>query len=409
MSTLILALPLATGPSAPEYDFVVQRDDGQTDSHGRALASLLPHTASQSKEVVAVVPAAMLSWHTLVLPARVAAGLLSGRTDTQRARAVLGGALEEHVLDEPEQLHFAVFGAAAAQTLWVAVCDRAWLAAALQGLEAAGLPVTRLVPEHEPLPDPQAARVSVTNAAAPAQVIVCTAAGVTVLPLGDAAARLAEPHRPLELLAEPSVMGLAEQCFGAPATAQTPAQRWVAAARSPWNLAQFEFKPSQSGRMSRRFAAAWSALRHAAPWRPVRYGVLALLLLQVVALNALAYKQASQLDVQRAAVRAILLETFPTVPVVIDAPLQMQREVAQLARQRGQEGADLARLLTAVGAVLGADKAVTALDFSGGALRVRANQLSDQDAADVEAALGGQGWTARLQGDQLVLSQQGSP
>ena len=121
MSSLILTLPPATGPAAPEYDFVVLRDDGQTDDHGRALASLLPPGARQTREVVAVMPAAMLSWHSLALPARVAAGLLSGRTDAPRARAVLGGALEEHLLDEPEQLHFAVFGGPDAQTLWVAV------------------------------------------------------------------------------------------------------------------------------------------------------------------------------------------------------------------------------------------------------------------------------------------------
>jgi general secretion pathway protein L len=409
MSSLILTLPPATGPTAPEYDFVVLRDDGQTDDHGRALASLLPPSARQAREVVAVVPAAMLSWHSLALPARVAAGLLSGRTDAMRARAVLGGALEEHLLDEPEHLHFAVFGGPDAQTLWVAVCERAWLRSALQTLDAAGLPVVRVVAEYEPLAGSASARVTVTDAVAPAQAALCTAAGVALLPLGDAVARLAEPHRPLELLAEPAVMGLAEQCFGAPATAQTSVQRWVAAARSPWNLAQFEFKPSQGGRASRRIAALGSELRHAAQWRPLRYGVLALLLLQVVALNALAYKQNAQLEAQRAAVRSILLETFPNVPVVIDAPLQMQREVAALARARGQEGADLARLLTAVGAVLGSDKPVTALDFSGGALRVRASDLSDQDAADVTAALGGQGWTAKLQADQLVLSQQGAP
>ncbi|WP_395667874.1 type II secretion system protein GspL [Rhodoferax sp.] len=409
MSTLILSLPLASGPHAPEYDFVVLRDDGLSDAHGRALASLLPHSARQAKEVVAVIPGAMLSWHSLVLPARVVAGLLAGRTDAQRARAVLGGALEEHLLDEPVQLHFAVFGGAAAQTLWVATCDRAWLRAAVQALDVAGLQLARLVAEYEPMPDPATARVTVTDALAPAQAALCTAAGVSLLPLGDAVARLAQPHHPLELLAEPSVMGLAEQCFGVPAVAQTSAQRWIAAARSPWNLAQLEFKPSQSGRLSRRMAAAWSELLHAKHWQPLRYGLLALLLLQMVALNALAYKQEAQLEAQRAAVRSVLLETFPNVPVVIDAPLQMQREVAALARARGQEGADLARLLTAVGTVLGVNKPVTTLDFSAGALRVRASQLSDQDAADLTAVLGGQGWTAKLQGDQLVLSQQGAP
>jgi hypothetical protein len=65
----------------------------------------------------------------------------------------------------------------------------------------------------------------------------------------------------------------------------------------------------------------------------------------------------------------------------------------------------VARLLTAAGSALANGKALTAVDLSASELRLKANGLSDADAAAVTAALGAQGWQARLLGDQLVLQR----
>jgi general secretion pathway protein L len=68
-----------------------------------------------------------------------------------RLRSVLDGLLEERLLDEPEQLHFAIQPQArAGEPLWVAACNRDWLHAWLLAVEQAGRVVSRIVPEMEP-------------------------------------------------------------------------------------------------------------------------------------------------------------------------------------------------------------------------------------------------------------------
>jgi len=413
MSTLIVYLPLAPGAGEPEYDYVVLRDDRQIASHGRAIASLLPAGAHRVSGVVAVAPVRALSWHALTLPERVANSLLSARADAARARAVLGGALEEQLLDDVDRLHFAVFaGASPGASLWVAVCDRAWLQAALQRLEAAGHAISSVVAECAPRVTPesaqsgQGARVVVTEGMEPAQVALCTAVGVRLLPLGEAAVALAQVHSPLELVAEPAVMGLAEQAFGTMSLAQTLAQRLQDAERSPWNLSQFDLSPSRGGRAFKRLGNAWTSFSNSPQWRPVRWGLLALLVVQVVALNALAYRHNALLEQKRSAIQAILAQTFPRVPLIVNAPVQMRREVEAMERARGLgsvDSGDLAGLLSAVASVLGSGKPVSAVDYSPGELRVRATGVTDADARSLASVLGAQGWTARLQGEQLLM------
>lgn len=432
MPTLILYLntpsvgAAPSGSAAPEFDYVLQRDDGQTATHGRAIAALLP-AAARGTEVLAVLPAQALSWHAVGLPEKVAVGVLASRADPVRVRAVLGGAMEELLLDDASSLHFAAFagpsvpadpsGTGGAVRLWVAVCDRHWLRTALAALEAAACSVTRIVAEGEPTAiDPSDggnALALVTSAAEPAQLALCTPAGVTVLPLGDAAVALARSQAVLEVLAEPAVMGLAEAALGVPVRAQNLQQSMLRAAQSDRNLAQLEFSPSKSGRAMKRFGGAWQTLLYAPQWRPVRWGLVTLLALQVVALNAAAYRQQTLLAQKRAGIEAVLQQTFPNIPVIVDAPVQMQREVSALAQSRGAGDVDVARLLTAVGSsggfAIGSGKALTAIDLSASELRLKAGGLSAADASAVSAAVGAQGWQARVMDEQLVLQRKETP
>ena len=74
---------------------------------------------------------------------------------------------------------------------------------------------------------------------------------------------------------------------------------------------------------------------HAPTWKPVRWGLVALVALQVLGLNALAWRESSALNAQQASLQNILKTTFPSVTLVIDAPLQMQREVDVLQQKSG--------------------------------------------------------------------------
>lgn len=67
-------------------------------------------------EVVAVAPARALSWHQVELPQGVS-------TSSTRLRAVLEGLLEERLLDDAENLHFALEPTIdPGLPFWVAVC-----------------------------------------------------------------------------------------------------------------------------------------------------------------------------------------------------------------------------------------------------------------------------------------------
>src|SRR5690606_9974380 len=112
MSLLILTLPLADGASPPEYRYTLSHDGQQVAQHGRASAALLPSVGRAASELVALVPVQALSWHRAQLPPGVPLG-------SPRMRAVLEGLLEDQLLDDLGNLHFALApGAAAGSSSW---------------------------------------------------------------------------------------------------------------------------------------------------------------------------------------------------------------------------------------------------------------------------------------------------
>lgn len=417
MSTLILSLPLHTGSAPAEYDFVLSSDGQQAAAQGRAAAALLPAQSARGAEVVAVLPARALSWHRISLPERVLRGLLSGRTEPARMRGVLAGVLEEQLLDEPERLHFAVFAAAPldggtgkdlAPQAWVAVCERAWLQAALQALEAAGHPVGRIVAECTPTPA-GSPRLLVGNTLEPASMLLCTEQGVSLLPLLPGTQGLAQAHSALEVLAEPSVMELAQHHFGNQVQLQTQAEGLLLAAQSPWNLAQLELSASSTGRLQKRLAAGWQQLLRAPQWRPLRWGLVALVLVQLVGLNALAWQQRRLLEQQRSAIQGVLLQTFPQVQLVVDAPVQMQRAVDELARSRGVgNDLDLGAIFSTLGPLAPPTMNISAIDLSERQLLLSTSGLDAGNAQALLAGLEARGLRAELANGQLSIALGGS-
>lgn len=408
MSTLILTLPLASSNGASEYDYVLTPDGLQLGAQGRASAALLPAQPGRGTEVVAVIPARALSWHAISLPERVLSSLLRGRLEPARVRGVLAGVLEEQLLDDAEQLHFAIFAAppldaGAAPRAWVAVCARAWLQGSLQALETAGHRVARIVAECTPSL-PGTATALLNGDLQPAQMLLCTPQGVSLLPLLPASLALAQAQDALEVFAEPAVMALTEQHFGNRATLQTRAQRLLQAAQSPWNLAQLEFSASRGGRFFKRLARAWQQVWLAPRWRPARWSLLALVLVQVLALNALAWRQRTLLDEKRAAVQAVLTQTFPEVRLVIDAPLQMQRAVDDLARAHGVgAGIDLGHMMSIIGPLAPTSLHLSSITLDSKQLRLGATGLDPATFDTLAAALDSRGLRAQLQDGQLVV------
>lgn len=396
MRTLIVTLPLQASGMATEYAYTLA-GDGEADlRHGSAVAALLPQPAGAGAETVALVPASALSWHRVELPKGTTAG-------TPRLRNVLEGLLEDRLLDEPELLHFAMEPQArAGSPAWVAVCSRAWLRDALQALETAQRPVSRIVPEVAP---GEPTRLWITGEPERPQAIQADAEGVVIWPLGPASTLQVPPGA--DVWAEPGVAALAEQLLQHKVALQQTAQRHWLAAQSPWDLAQFDLASSGRSRALKKFSGGWANLLYTPRWRAARWGLGVLVLAQFLGLNAWAWKEQRALNQKREAIRSTLTTTFPQVKVVVDAPVQMEREVAALRQATGAASPrDLEAMLAALGTVAPPGSSLAGIDFTPGELRVKGPGLSPADGSRLATLLRPLGYTAIGEGDRLVLRQE---
>jgi general secretion pathway protein L len=397
MSSLYLLLPSTTATPQTEFAFVVSPDGRSVVRHGSAAAALLPPVTGAGAEVVAVAPVAALSWHRVELPKGVTAR-------SPRLRPVLEGLLEDRLLDEPEELHFALEPRPAAEgAAWVAVCNRVWLRSALQVLEAAGRPVSRVVPEFAPEGAPA---LAVQGEAEHPQLVCAWTDGVITLPLAHASLPLlpALPEN-TPLVAEPAVAAAAEQVLGHSPRLQPAHLRVLASAQTAWDLGQGEFASSSRTRAFKKLSTGWGHVLRAPQWRPARWAAAAIVVVQLVGLNAWAWRERSTLAAKRDAARSILTQTFPNVRAVVDAPVQMDREVAALRQVTGGVSPrDLESMLGALAAVA-PGRSATAVEYTGNELRVRGITSSADQAQAVAQSLRPRGYTAAQEGDVLVVRQ----
>ena len=107
----------------------------------------------------------------------------------------------------------------------------------------------------------------------------------------------------------------------------------------------------------------------------------------------------------------MLQDTFPHVTVVVDAPLQMARELARLRQASGQLGpADFEAQLQALGAALPAGVAgPTRLSYEDGQLQWPALALTAPQTSALSQALAARGYQLHSEGGQWRLSHGGRP
>ena len=409
MTTLIVSLPLELSGASTTFAYVLTADDVAITQHAQVAATLLPSLTGARSELVAVVPIGALSWHKVDLPKGLLGKNFFQDGNTQRLRAVLDGLLEERTLDEPGQLHFALEPQAQADApVWVAACNRAWLHAALQLLEQAGRPAARVVPEFAP--ELSSDRLQVIGADPNPQIVKQDANGVTVLPLTAAAVALMAWPDTSALSAEPGAAELAEQLFKRPVTIEQAGQRWLAAAQANWDLAQFELLSNRRTRTWRKLGDAWGAWLQGRRWRAARWAVLTLLLTQLVGLNAWAWKENASLRAKQAALSSTLTASFPGVKTVIDAPVQMAREVAALRQASGAlSPRDLESMLSALGSAVPAGKSFTTIDYAGDELKGSGLSLTTAEVTALSAQLRSLGYGVRADGDRLSIKAERQP
>lgn len=411
MTLLAIVLPLAV---ADEYAWATSTDGTSVTASGSASAALLP-ARRRSTEVVALAPAAALSWQRVTLPRGVGAR-------SARLRPVLAGLLEERLLDEPQELHFALAPAPAADgSTWVAICRRDWLHAHLQALEAAGCAVGRIVPELAP--DRTPARLWFTGTAEHPQLLAAgagIAGGVLQLPAtrasialacGKDASDSADTAAAPVIQAEPAVAAAAERLLDAAHLTLAPATtRWLDACGSNWDLAQLEFARRGSARVLRRARSAAQDLLHARRWRALRWGLAALVAVQLAGINLAAWHARQSVVAERAAVRNTLLQTFPDTQAVVDAPLQMARAMTALEVRTGTlRPGDLEPLLAAFAGAVPAGSVPASWTYADGSLRLAGLHLPGATLASARSTLAAQGYTLSEQQGALVLQAEERP
>lgn len=396
---LIIALPHIAAQAATGYAHVHSDGHRVHRSATGAAATLSAHAG----EVVAVVPQSRLAWLRVQLPPA---------SHGPRLQSVLQGLLEDRLLDDPQHLHLVLapqsesIARTGGETL-VAVCDKSWLREVLGPLQAAGLTVQRIVPELSPSDKPV---LHVMGEPDHSDSVLCHAQGITVLPPNTAQwrafAELAEDD--LQIQAEPAMVARVQSTLARQPMLQSAAQRWVGSSQSAWDLAQGEWAQGRAQRAQRFVLHAWQTWLHAPAWKPVRWGVVVWVAVQVLGLNAMAWQESRALDAQQAALQNILKTTFPSVTLVIDAPLQMQREVSALQHASGAvSGQDFEPLLGVLASVLPAGQTPQQMRYANHALRVQGVALDGTVAG--MARLQAQGLSLRQDGnDSWVLQAEGA-
>jgi general secretion pathway protein L len=295
----------------------------------------------------------------------------------------------------------------------VAAFDKAWIRAMLEFFEQAGRPVARVVPEFAPHAEAAGTQWHVTGSAEDARLVMVQAQGLLCLPLISApsvlGARLSVAAGDT-VFAEPAVASQAEQVLGTAVQVQARAQRLCAVADGAWELAQFDLSLSGGGRMARRWRQLLGHGLQAPQWRAARWGAVTLLLVHVLGLHAWAWKLDARLSDKRQQVRATLTQAFPEIRTVVDAPLQMQRQLELLRQSSGGLSAqDMEAMLAALGAGLPQDVHATGIDYAPGQLTLRVPALPESARSTLADALTAQGYRLQIDGERLVVRAGGAP
>jgi len=398
----LAAAPTAEGQTPQDYAYALSPDGLALGAHGHAAAPALP----KADTVVAVLSDADVSWHRITLP----------KAPANRLRAAIAGVLEEALLEDPEATHFAVAPqAAAGQPCWIATAHRHWLRTELARLQKARVFVDRVVPASWPDDPPQghfaesgdpdradAGDISLTWAHAD---------GVSTMRLGGLARALVPlpPPAGTRWSATPGAATAAERWLGAPVAVMPAPQRLLQAARTLWNLRQFEL--AQRSRGSR---AAMDALRKLSSreWRPARMGLIALVLAQVIGLNLWAQHLRQSIDERRDAAESLVKASFPhlnTNDIKRAMSLVMQREVNILRQAAGKPAeTDFEPMLRAAALAWPGDQPPPgSVRYETGKLTLGVQSWAAPQVEQFRSSLQPLGWQVSQAGDGLVALTRG--
>jgi general secretion pathway protein L len=402
METLFIQLPIATFSSAIRFDIGLA---GEGDTPVMISRRLDEHVSPNrtATDVVAVVPARRLSWHRVEIP-------LAIRRQGRRIEVYIRNALEDALLEEPGELHFALApNWEKDKVAWVAVCNRSWLRGHLEGLANAGYVVSRLIPELYPTPEPRV--LALGHNRLPMLWFTHQRDGVWGVPLDKETAATAL----LSLNSDGAVSS--EKIF-----ADAPGSRYLDTYQdkavtlitngehiqwsrtSDWDLLQWSLQSSESNRLLtkawRGVNRWWSDLR----WKRFRQGLAVLLAVNLIGLNLWAAIVQAQLDRQNDGLLQLFKSSYPQVKVVIDPHRQMLAE-ARLTQTKIQSTRfSFSSAISALGELTPSEAGLAKeIQFKGAALTVKGLKQSPEEIALIRTKLAEKNFDFRVSEDSWTV------
>ncbi|HSG76689.1 MAG TPA: type II secretion system protein GspL [Burkholderiales bacterium] len=329
----------------------------------------------------------------LVLLERVAVP----RSQQKRLGESLRYLAEEMALQEPERLHVAAAPGPNRDSLCLGVIERQWLQQLLARLQRAGLVAESAYPETLlPALAPRTWTVVwggnesfVRTGEHDASMLDLAEAGAAPtalrLALEQARARGDAPQA-LVVRCAPEVatpdLAAWSQSLDLPVE-DGPAWHWSSAQPRPaFELLQGEFQ-------SRRGAGAWVQRLRAAAVLAIALGAI-----NSVALALDWHAKARERDALLAQMRGLYRETFGEGAVVVDAPLQMQRALAQLRERSGRAGpSDFVTLASIAAGVLppASQRQLERIAYDAGTLTLTLRSAAGQPPTALPAVLRARG------------------
>lgn len=379
-----------------DFSFVYSADGTVVTQVGRTAASLLP----KADRVIVVLADADVSWHRIKVP----------KAPPAKLRAALMGILEETLLDDEGAVHLVLApGGQPGRTGWVAVTHKPWLTAVITALESAGTDVEKVVPASAPVAQP-VGHFFVDESGDGNQgsifLVFARKDGVNCVNLDGALAKglVVGAGELARWTATPAAAPHAERWLGTRVAVLTEAERAMLACRGATNLRQYELAPRHRGMRALRDVGRRFMLPE---WRPVRWALVGLVAINLVGLNAYAWRQERALLHKREAMTETLRSAFPGVRAVLDPPLQMQREADRARALAGRMGdGDFEALLGAAAAAWpdGAAAAPT-VRFEPGRLTLAATGWGEPQMKQFRDRLQATGLTAEFAEGRVTVAR----
>ncbi len=389
------------------YDFVYSENGWEVTSSGQSPLQELPHAA----KTIGVLMPNDVAWHRVLVP----------KIHVSRLKAALFGLLEEQLLGEPHEIHlarsrFATIG----HHGWIASIYLAHLNSCIATLQQAGHHLDAVVPLFEPPddldltsknePDLILDQVTPTNihvqlgSQSTWELVVSSGEGIICLPGNAPMVQSWKDDPSTTWSAEPELVSDVGHWLGREPTPLAKVDRLVQSARYGTNLLQFDLVPRSSGS---RQMMEWLSAFTGRQWRWVHMGLVAFILAQVLGLYLNAWNLNRHVNLKKTEIEALVRQTFPSIQVVLDAPVQMQKELDRLRNQQGLAGShDFETLLDVVTSVWPPGKPwAQSIHYESGELRlVIVNWMPDEFEQFKKSSLF-QGWSVKMENNTLIIKR----